>query len=286
MNAKDQLPAGDTVDVTDFVLSNLSHELRTPLSAILLWTKVLSEQLKPSKQQLLEGLQAIRECAEEQDAMIEDMVDDSRVAVGRIELRPERVGLREQIKQAIARCKAESAAGGLVIEERLAATLGEVLLDPRRFQQVIVSLIDNAARRSSDGGTIVISADRKKESLEIAVEDSGDGFSADALLHVFDRFPAEIAEWKGKANPLYTASRLAFLLHGSLVAKNGDQERGAIFMFTLAAPIIAAPSEERAKDKRNTHDFDEEKQAMPRFDHFQQNQNKNGMLRNQNLGLA
>jgi signal transduction histidine kinase len=279
MKPKDQMSAGSKIDVTDFVLSNLSHELRTPLSAILLWTKVLSEQLNPSKQQLLEGLRAIRECAEEQEAMIEDMVDDSRVAVGKIELRPERVGLRELIEHAVDPYKNGLGGKAPVIHQSFDPTLGEALVDPRRFRQVIGGLVDNAIKRCLDGGLIVISAERKGDSIQISVKDTGRGFSADEGAHVFDRFLSGTTQWQGKRNALYTASRLAFLLKGSLVAKSSGHESGAIFTFTLAAPSATAPSAESAADEG-------EKRLVPSFGRFHQDAKKNCLMSNQNLGLA
>ena len=187
-----KLPAQtySTEDATDRLLSSLAHELRTPLSAILLWVKVLSEQEKLSEREMRDGLQAIRDCAQEQCAMIDDFVDSSCIANGKIQLKSERVNLAEEIHRVVDQLKTRAMEKGLELDEKIDHSLGEVLIDPRRFRQVIHGLVLNAIKRGSNGGHIALTAVRRGDAVDIRVRDEDGSISAEKLLRLFERFPS------------------------------------------------------------------------------------------------
>ncbi|MFT3867492.1 MAG: HAMP domain-containing sensor histidine kinase [Nibricoccus sp.] len=229
-------------DITHGLLTSISHDLGTPLSAILLWTKVLSEQDEVPPQELRDGLQAIRECVEEQLAIIEDIVDTSRIATGRVVLKPERVDFAEVLSGVIENFKQLADDMALKLHGDLDPEVGIVLADPRRLKQVAGSMVGNAIARSPRGATVGVSCVRRGNNVEISVSDAGDGIGGEAIQKALSHFPAKHSP-PSKGTTLYTAAKLARLLGGQLDIRSDEGKAGARCTLTLILPVVAREGE-------------------------------------------
>ncbi|MFT3781939.1 MAG: ATP-binding protein [Nibricoccus sp.] len=234
------------VEAKDCFLSNVSHELRTPLSAILLWTKLLSQQDGMSQQELQKGLQAIRRCAEEQQALVEDLLDMSRIAAGKMRLEMNVMELVPMLQSAVDSLRPVACANGLEIDEQYGEDIGAVNGDPHRLNQVVWNLLTNAAKFTPAGGRILVSAEREGSEILIKVTDSGKGISADFLPHVFDRFrqsaDAEKNPRQGLGLGLYITRQLVELHGGSISAHSFGEGKGATF--TVRLPAVSKSTED------------------------------------------
>lgn len=224
--------------IAEGIVASISHDLRTPLSAILLWTKILSEEKNLSREELQQGLRAIRECAEEQHAMIDDIVDSSRIATGRIQLRRERADLVAEFGKVLEAEKASASEQGVTVAGAFDSTLGEGWVDVRRLQQLVRILVANGVARTPKGGNVTLHCRRRAESVEIAVADTGAVMSTDDVRQSIDQFPNGPMPVKSRRHTLYIAARLAALMGAEIEMETGAS-RGSVFKVKLDLPDVS-----------------------------------------------
>jgi two-component system CheB/CheR fusion protein len=256
----------------DQFLANVSHELRTPLAAMLLWAKMLDgEQGRdqgrdPSR--LREGLDAIRRSAQAQSELIEDLLDTSRIAAGKMRLELEPTDLALMVRQAVDAIGPAAAAKGAQIESALNPNTGIVRVDPHRLQQVVWNLLSNAVKFTPPGGRIDVGLERRGEEIQLSVRDTGVGLDPAFVPHVFDRFgQAELSPNRSKGGlglGLSISKQLVEMHGGSIRAVSDGVGKGAAFVVVLPAqPLTTAPAPARpgasrkktaaAKRLRGTH---------------------------------
>ena len=172
----------------DEFLAALSHELRTPLSAILLWTKLLGDRATPETAQLREGLAAIKISAEAQKNLIEDLLDTSRIATGKLRLQIREVELVPVLKDVLDAISPAAKAKSLHLITELDQNVGVVQFDSERFRQIGWNLLQNAVKFTPPHGTIHVRLWRSDGHIELVIKDNGRGIAAEFLPHVFERF--------------------------------------------------------------------------------------------------
>lgn len=229
----------------DHFLANISHELRTPLSATLLWAKLLSVQQDVSPQQLKEGLEAIEKSAKEQQTLIEDLVDTSRMVAGKLRLQPKEIALVPLIQSVLEVTRSAAAEKEIQIVEALDPKVGVVRADPMRMKQVLGNLLTNAVKFTPHAGQIKVGAERVDGQVEIRVSDTGQGISKEFLSRVFDRFtqadPSGIRHTGGLGLGLSIARQLVEM-HGGVISAHSDGlAKGAVFTVRLPFPEIISP---------------------------------------------
>lgn len=166
------------------LLTNLAHDLRTPLSAIRGELEGMMDGLIPPDR---EGLQSIHEEAGRLRRMLEGIEDLARAQASALSLARERVPLRPLLQHLLERV--ERGARGKQVNARLECPEGLTLqADPDRLGQVILNLLDNAAKAVRSGGTVTVQAAERDGEVEISVEDDGEGIAAEDLPLVFERF--------------------------------------------------------------------------------------------------
>jgi PAS domain S-box-containing protein len=169
-------------------LRMMSHELRTPLQAVLGYADFLfndpSAFLTPEQR---EDVGYIYNGAIRMVALIEQMLDLSRMEAGRLELESERVDLAEIIEQVRQDVAPQAEAKGLRIEVSVPATLPPALGDPVRIRQILINLVGNAVK-FTEQGSVSISGLTTKEGIELAVRDSGIGIKPEDLPDIFEEF--------------------------------------------------------------------------------------------------
>ncbi len=234
----------------DEFVTMVAHELRTPLTAIAGWAAALhSEKLRP--EQRARALAAIKRSVALQGRVVEDLVDLSRVARGRLTLQVAPVDLRAVVEATGEAFMAIAASRGVKLAIRVGPAGPVVVGDAARLQQVISNLIGNAVRYSPPEGTIHIELDATDGHARIAVRDEGSGISAALLPHVFERYRqgAGEAEQAGLGLGLAIVRALVELHHGRVEATSAGVGQGATFMVCLP---LATASRLTPADPRGT----------------------------------
>jgi PAS domain S-box-containing protein len=170
----------------DEFLSIVSHELRTPLAAILGWVSVL-QQGKLSPERAARALKTIERSGRMQSALIEDLLDVSRMTSGRLRLTMQPTSLRAVTHAAVEASRPEAVAAGV----RLSAILdtdAHVAGDEIRLQQVVSNLLDNAIKFTPPEGRVEVRLERTDAEARIIVRDTGRGIAAEFLPQVFEPF--------------------------------------------------------------------------------------------------
>lgn len=173
--------------IKDEFLATLSHELRTPLTAILGWSRMLSAGTLDEKTARM-ALETIDRCARAQAALVDDLLDVSRVVAGKLEVKSQLVDLSVIVETAVQTVKLAAEAKSIRLS--VAASPGHVLIngDPTRLQQIIWNILANAIKFSDHGGHVAVAIDRTGDRARVIVSDDGLGISEQFLPCVFDPF--------------------------------------------------------------------------------------------------
>jgi signal transduction histidine kinase/PAS domain-containing protein len=170
----------------DEFLATLSHELRTPMTSIVGWIRMLRSGL--DEQTSREAMEAIEQSARIQAQLIDDMLDLSRIEMGKLHLKLSDVDLGAVVRAAIDTVRPSAAAKRLELVVSIAVDRYLVAGDPNRLQQVVWNLLSNSVKFTPSGGRIEVTVDRVESKARLQVSDSGKGIDSVFLPFVFDRF--------------------------------------------------------------------------------------------------
>ncbi|HEX6156165.1 MAG TPA: histidine kinase dimerization/phospho-acceptor domain-containing protein, partial [Burkholderiales bacterium] len=168
-------------------LSGIGHELRTPLTAILLWATSLRRGAK-SGPELERALRCIAASAQGQSRKIDDLLDLSRLAEGRLKLDRRNTDISGLLRSAWDEIWPLAAAKHVALELDLAEPLGEADVDAGRIHQVLANLLSNAVKFTNAGGTVRLRARGHQQAIELEVSDTGEGIASELLPRLFERF--------------------------------------------------------------------------------------------------
>ncbi len=231
----------------DRFIAVLSHELRTPLSPVVTAVSLL-EMTPGLSPEVQEYLAMIRRNIELETRLIDDLLDLSRVISGKLRLERRPTHLNDLVRHVLDIVADEVHEKGLIVETGLDARPDLVDGDPARLQQVIWNLVKNAAKFTSNGGTIRV-ATRSVEAgrIEVEVRDSGKGISAEAMPHIFDAFeqgdPAITQEFGGLGLGLSIAKAIVNRHGGTIQVASDGPGLGSSFKVMLS--LLSAESERR-----------------------------------------
>jgi PAS domain S-box-containing protein len=216
----------------DSFFATVSHELRTPMTSILGWSKLLlGENLE--SETAVEAAEAIAGSARLQAQLIDDLLDASRIATGKIALNKQPCDLNESITAAVTAAQ-PSADSKLV---RLRTHLGELPTidgDPARLRQIIGNLLSNAIKFTPASGLIEVSSCYEAGRVVIVVCDTGRGIEPELLPHIFERHrQARSAEMGGLGLGLTIVRQLVELHGGEIHAESDGAGMGARFIVRL-----------------------------------------------------
>jgi PAS domain S-box-containing protein len=171
----------------DEFLATVSHELRTPLTAILGWARIIRSG-KLDAARLERGLDVIERNGRAQAAIIDDILDVSRIITGKLRLELDAIDLPAVVQSAIDTVR--PAADAKSIQLNWSSTLPDKRYsgDPDRLQQIVWNLLSNAIKFTPKDGRVDIVTAQIDSHLEISVSDTGQGIAVEFLPHVFDRF--------------------------------------------------------------------------------------------------
>lgn len=222
------------------LLATVAHELRNPLAAIQCAVRVLEAPNQPRT--MLEQARAVIGRQVLRIARIsDDLLSTSYMATGKLELRTERVDVRDIVRAAIETCRPQLDAGHCTLIVRMPSESVDIDADPVRLTQVLTNLLDNSAKFSERLGKIVVSVERSLADVSIRVADRGIGIAADFLPHIFDLFvqadQARARSYNGMGIGLSLVKRLVEL-HGGKVEVFSDGP-GLGSTFTVRLPLCA-----------------------------------------------
>lgn len=229
----------------DEFLAMLAHELRNPLVPIQNAAHVLG-YLGLDEPRLAWAQGMIESQVTHLTRLVDDLLDISRIAQGKIALRKERVDLSELMRQARECVALEMTAKGHRLEISLPEEHAGLDGDPVRLIQVLQNLLSNAAKYTPDGGHIVLTARTSgNDEVEFEVSDNGVGIAAELLPHVFDLFRQGERNLDrsqgGLGIGLTLVSRLVQLHGGRVVAQSAGPGQGSSFRVHL--PLAQAVEE-------------------------------------------
>jgi signal transduction histidine kinase/ActR/RegA family two-component response regulator len=230
----------------DRFLAVLSHELRTPLSAILGWVRVLG--LDADAATRARGLQAIDRNARAQARLVDDLLDLSRIAAGKLDLTRAPVAVGEIALNVVESAQPGADAASVTLALEQPPTPCVVLGDEARLQQLLWNLVNNAIRFSAAGSRVVLRVARRDGWVDISVIDDGAGIAPDLLPHLFEPFrqgDQSLSRKHGGLGLGLAIARDIVAQHGGRIeAHSAGPGQGAQFVVQLpAAPDEAgAPS--------------------------------------------
>ncbi|HYV83604.1 MAG TPA: ATP-binding protein [Pyrinomonadaceae bacterium] len=225
--------------VKDDFLAMLSHELRTPLNAIFGWTHLLKRG-KLSDADRARGIDIIERNAEAQRAIIDELLDISRIVTGKLQLEPKPIELVSVIQAAIDAVRPAAEAKNIQIVTALDANAGLVMGEAVRLQQVVWNLLSNAVKFTPKDGQVEVELRSVGPRVEIVIRDTGEGIAPEFLPYIFERFRQADTSAKrshgGLGLGLSIVSSLVAMHSGDIRAESDGKGTGATFIVTL--PLI------------------------------------------------
>jgi PAS domain S-box-containing protein len=225
----------------DEFLATVSHELRTPLTAFLGYAELLQRR-KRDEDYIARTIEKMVQSAKAQAALIEDLLDVSRIVSGKLRIEPVPIALTDVIHAALDTVRPAVEAKRLHVQRVLDAEDALVLGDANRLQQVVWNLLSNATKFTPPGGQITIRLALAGRYAELHVRDTGQGIHPDFLPYVFDRFrQADSSSQRphgGLGLGLAIVRHLVELHGGTVEAASAGEGRGATF--TVRLPLLGA----------------------------------------------
>lgn len=224
----------------DEFLATLAHELRNPLAPILNSLELLRLIGSADAE-----VQEVRDVVERQvfymRLIIDDIMDTSRIAQNKLRLNTERVTLQSIVERAVETSRPMMTAAGHDLKIDLPARPIDLEADPTRLLQVFINLLNNAAKYTESGGTIVLAAEQIGQEVAVRIEDNGIGIPADELPLLFQMYTQVDGSVKrsqgGLGLGLPLVQRLVARHGGNVEAHSDGPGKGSTFIVRL--PIAA-----------------------------------------------
>ena len=222
-------------------LALLSHEMRSPLSAVVTWSSVLvSDAAGPAARE--RAGRAIQRNAQAQVRMLDDLLDSSRIAAGKLSIRPEAMDLADAVRDAAETVRFQATERGVALVVTTGSESVPIFADPTRMQQVVTNLLSNAVKFTPANGRVTIDVTRQGQLGEVVVRDTGEGIAPDVLPFIFDRFrqgdPSTTRRHGGLGLGLTISRHLLDAQGGMIEAESEGPGRGATFRVRM--PLAAS----------------------------------------------
>jgi signal transduction histidine kinase/DNA-binding response OmpR family regulator len=226
-------------------LASMSHELRTPLNAVIGFSEVLLERMFGDLNERQEDyLRDILNSGRHLLALLNDVLDLSKVEAGHMELDHTEFPVVETVDYALSMVRERAMAHGITLSREVSPGVDVVRADELRFKQVLLNLLSNAVKFTPDGGRVEVRAQVGEGELEITVSDTGMGIHPADQQRIFDSFQqggrtARTSEGTGLG---LTLSKRIVELHGGRLWLNSEVGHGSTFGFSipLDRSVVAA----------------------------------------------
>lgn len=216
----------------DRFFASVTHELRTPMTSIIGWVRILADDLRdhPVAE---EAATIIESSARAQARLVDDLLDASRIATGKISLDRTLIDLNRVIEEAVRTALPAATTKGVHLSTSL-QPIPSLLVDAGRARQVFDNLVSNAIKFTPSGGTVEVLSQQNGDHVRVEVRDSGRGIEPDVLPHIFWRgWQANSTEHGGLGLGLTIAHHLVEIHGGAITAESAGAGKGASFVTTF-----------------------------------------------------
>lgn len=225
---------------SDF-LSNMSHELRTPLTSIIGFTSVLQEQIFGTlNDKQLKYITVIATCGDQLLALINDLLDLSKIEAGTEELELETLLVKDICQECITLIRQQANSKDLQLLLFIETDSTTCIADELRLKQILLNLLSNAVK-FTEAGSVTLTVNQEKDSIQFAVSDTGIGISKKDQATLFQPFQqvdsSSNRKYKGTGLGLALARKLA-LLHGGDITLESELGHGSCFTLFLPKPPL------------------------------------------------
>jgi PAS domain S-box-containing protein len=238
-------------------LASMSHELRTPLNAIIGFSEVLQEKyFGELNEKQAEYVTDIRESGKHLLALINDILDLSKVEAGKMELELSKVNIKELLENSLVMVKEKASKHKIRLDICIVreGEYLEIAADERKLKQIMFNLLSNAVKFTPDGGTVTLEAKNKDEELVISVSDTGVGIALNHQEKIFEEFYQIRGGIKDKTAGtglgLPLTRRLVEMHGGMIWVESEGKDKGSRFSFSLPVKLGYLEKEKRAKLKK------------------------------------
>ncbi len=222
---------------TEF-LANMSHELRTPLNAIIGFSEILQTDMSEMPPEMARQFtENINRSGRHLLELVNDLLDLSRLEIGRMRLEKSHFQLKEELLQAVKIVEPMGLEKSIQFDTAVEDSISEVYADPQKLRQIVINLLSNAVKFSHQDGTINLKVWRNSSSLHFCVEDFGMGIKKEDIDRLFTPFEQltqnpYAKKYRGVGLGLALTRRLVEL-HGGRVWAESEVGKGSKFYFTL-----------------------------------------------------
>ncbi|RYY27123.1 MAG: response regulator [Sphingomonadales bacterium] len=232
-------------------LANMSHELRTPLNSLLIMARLLAENRAGNLTgDQVKHAETIETSGNDLLALINDILDISKIEAGKLELQPRRIRIASTLDKLKAGFEASAKIKGLALKTEIeAGVTDEMETDPQRLEQVLKNFLSNAIK-FTDRGTVTLRVGKQADGrLKFAVEDTGVGIPADQQQVIFEAFRQADGtisrKYGGTGLGLSISRELSRLLGGEVDVEStpGEGSSFALILPVTYDPALIQPSE-------------------------------------------
>jgi signal transduction histidine kinase/DNA-binding response OmpR family regulator len=236
-------------------LASMSHELRTPLNAVIGFSEVLLERMFGDLNARQEDyLRDIWESGRHLLALLNDILDLSKVEAGRMELDQSMFSVRDALETSVSLVRERAVEHGIVLDLQIGTEVSVVEADELRFKQVLLNLLSNAVKFTGDEGRVEVRAAVEGETLTVTVTDNGLGVGPEDRERIFESFQQGTRgprKTEGTGLGL-TLSRRIVELHGGRIWLDSEVGVGSTFGFTIPVRADGAVGKRRTQTREPT----------------------------------
>jgi len=235
-----KLQAEDANKIKSEFLAKMSHELRTPLNAIIGITEMMAEDAEEfADDDYIEPMGRVLRSGKHLLALINDILDLSKIEAGKMELHPECFDINLFIGDINRTCEPLASKNKNNLEVKMRANLGDIYTDSTRLKQVLLNLLSNACKFTNDG-SVQLYVDHcnvdDKPGVQFSIIDTGIGMTNEQLAMLFQDFQqvdsSATRKYEGTGLGLSISQKLANLMGGNIIV-NSTQGVGSEFIFKL-----------------------------------------------------
>ena len=217
-------------------VSNVSHELRSPLASIKALTESLQDGAVDEPEVAADFMERIQRDVARMGSLVDDLLALSRLESGQTPLNLAPLDLRAIADDLVDSYSTHS--NGVRIEQTMPTGMPLVTGDEGMVRQVLVNLLENALKFTSEGGLVAIGAAAGDAFVEVSVKDSGAGIPPEHLPHVFERFyKVDRARRDGGTGLGLAIVKHIVQAHGGDVGVESHEGSGSTFTFTLSRAV-------------------------------------------------